>query len=556
MNQYIDRVLDTIDSIDAITTESDIATSCAMLGSYSKAALILEHYTGDDVSEFSIFKEAEELPEDIKKYNDEHHFARKKADGTDENMFWRILAFVPRIFTFIFKKIAGLFKKDGSDAAQMKADAEAAAKDPESGSILNKILNLNEADLNPGTIAKILGVAATAVGSGVLLRMKNVLNFKFRYELSIGKESAPFTVKSRFDYKKLNSIINDDIFGDSGILNTLTTDVTEDLNDKAVEDIIKKCDDFKKNVDKFFENSKTGSAEDLGTIKEIADAFVKARDQMRDKPNKLQEAQKHVSEVIKKIQDNKDKKEKPKDINKLSDAMKEIATRIDKLFTSFKHFNGAVGDLAAIANTVGKLKRGATDTTHKDIMRAASGKNKKTLMNAKALADEIMKLAEEQGTTPEGASAPVDNTKTVEEKAKELGGTRNQAKEMADNAKDGSRKKRVLVLLVEDLDEIIDEVIKDDTVTSKFSNIGALINGAPADPSKKEDITNDTAETGSDGSGDPPATGTPATGTPATGNPVFPENDNPYNLNDDDQDEESLRIQYYIPDTPYYRNYW
>ena len=34
MNQYIDSVLDTIDSIDAITTEADISTSCAMLGSY------------------------------------------------------------------------------------------------------------------------------------------------------------------------------------------------------------------------------------------------------------------------------------------------------------------------------------------------------------------------------------------------------------------------------------------------------------------------------------------------------------------------------------------
>ena len=510
MNQYIDSVLDTIDSIDAITTESDIAISCAMLGSYSKAELILEHYTGDDVSEFSIFKEAEELPEDVKKYNDEHHFARKKADGTDESTFSKIIWFIPRIFTFIFKKIAGLFKKDGSDTAQMKADAEAAAKDPESGSILDKVLNLSEADLNAGTIAKILGVATAAVSAGVVVRLKNVLTFKFKYGLSIAKESVPFKVKSRFDYKKLNSIINDDIFGDSGLLNTLTTDVTEDLNDQAIENIVKKCDEFKKKVDEFLKDGKTGSEEDLGTIAEIADAFLKARDQMRDKPNKLQEAQKHVSDVIKKIQDDKEKKEKPKNIGKLSDAMKEIASRIDKLFTSFKHFNGAVGDLAGIANTVRKLKREGTDTTHRDLMNAASGKNKKTLMKAKALADDIIKLAEEHDTTPEGASEPVDNAKAVEDKAKKLGGIRNQAKEMVDNAKNDSGKKRALVLLVEDLDEIIDRVIKEDVVASKFSNIGILINGAPANPENTEDINDDTAETGSDGSGNPPATGTPA----------------------------------------------
>lgn len=535
MNQYIDSVLDTIDSIDAITTESDIAISCAMLGSYSKAELILEHYTGDDVSEFSIFKEAEELPEDVKKYNDEHHFARKKADGTDESTFSKIIWFIPRIFTFIFKKIAGLFKKDGSDTAQMKADAEAAAKDPESGSILDKVLNLSEADLNAGTIAKILGVATAAVGAGVVVRLKNVLTFKFSYGLSITKESVPFRVKSRFDYKKLNSIINDDIFGDSGLLNTLTTDVTEDLNDQAIENIVKKCDEFKKKVDEFLKDGKTGSEEDLGTIAEIADAFLKARDQMRDKPNKLQEAQKHVSDVIKKIQDDKEKKEKPKNIGKLSDAMKEIASRIDKLFTSFKHFNGAVGDLAGIANTVRKLKREGTDTTHRDLMNAASGKNKKTLMKAKALADDIIKLAEEHDTTPEGASEPVNNTQAVEGKAKELGGIRNQAKEMADNAKNDSGKKRALVLLVEDLDEIIDRVTKEDAVTSKFSNIGVLINGAPADSKNTGDIDDDTKKLSENPDGAP---------------------EEKTNEVPTDKVSEEERIQYYIPDTPYYRNYW
>lgn len=556
MNQYIDSVLDTIDSIDAITTESDIAISCAMLGSYAKAELILEHYTGDDVSEFSIFKEAEELPEDVKKYNDEHHFARKKADGTDESTFSKIIWFIPRIFTFIFKKIAGLFKKDGSDTAQMKADAEAVAKDPESGSILDKVLNLSEADLNTGTIAKILGVATAAVGAGVVVRLKNVLTFKFSYGLSIAKESVPFRVKSRFDYKKLTEIINVDIFGDSGLLNTLTTDVTEDLNDQAIENIVKKCDEFKKKVDEFLKDGKTGSEEDLGTIAEIADAFIKARDQMRDKPNKLQEAQKHVSDVIKKIQDDKEKNEKPKNIGKLSDAMKEIASRIDKLFTSFKHFNGAVGDLAGIANTVRKLKREGTDTTHRDLMNAASGKNKKTLRKAKALADDIIKLAEEHDTTPEGASEPVDNAKAVEDKAKKLGGIRNQAKEMADNAKNDSGKKRALVLLVEDLDEIIDRVIKEDVVASKFSNIGILINGAPANPENANDINDDTKKLPENPNGTSTEEKTPlaevpenGTGSGAGGNGDLP-------VSDDEDTSAWDRIQYYIPDTPYYRNYW
>ena len=569
MNQYIDSVLDTIDSIDAITTESDIAISCAMLGSYSKAELILEHYTGDDVSEFSIFKEAEELPEDVKKYNDEHHFARKKADGTDESTFSKIIWFIPRIFTFIFKKIAGLFKKDGSDTAQMKADAEAAAKDPESGSILDKVLNLSEADLNAGTIAKILGVASAAVGAGVVVRLKNVLTFKFSYGLSITKESVPFRVKSRFDYKKLNSIINDDIFGDSGLLNTLTTDVTEDLNDQAIENIVKKCDEFKKKVDEFLKDGKTGSEEDLGTIAEIADAFLKARDQMRDKPNKLQEAQKHVSDVIKKIQDDKEKKEKPKNIGKLSDAMKEIASRIDKLFTSFKHFNGAVGDLAGIANTIRKLKREGTDTSHSDRMHAASGKNKKTLRNAKALADDIIKLVGEHNPSPTDGSNPVDNVNAVEEKAKQLGGILKQIQEMANGAKNDSSKKRRLELLAEDVDEIIQYVVDEVSGKEGFGNIDVLIRTAKTEEAPKdteesaeedtaEEKTEETPTTGTAGT----ATGTDTTGTPAPQSvPKTPKTNSGTDEIGDILDSATasdlgMRGQYYIPDTPYYRNYW
>ena len=560
MNQYIDSVLDTIDSIDAITTEADISTSCAMLGSYSKASLILEHYTGDDVSEFSIFKEAEELPEDIKKYNDEHHFARKKADGTDENIFFKILMFIPRIFTFIFKKIAGLFKKDGSDTAQMKADAEAAAKDPESGSILDKVLNLSEADLNAGTIAKVLGVAAAAVSAGVVVKLRNAIDFKIKYGLSIDNKSVPFKVKSRFDYKKLTEIINTDIFGGSGILETLTNEVDDNLNDNSIEAIVKKCDEFKKKVDEFLSKSKTGSEEDQGTIAEIADAFIKAKADMHDKPEKLQNAEKKVSEAVKNLQ-KKEKDERPKNVGKLSDAMKEVGTRVDKLFTLFKHFNSAVGNLASVANTVNKIKRQGTDTSFSDRMYAAIGRGSKTLTRVKSIADEIIKLVEENGTTPNGATEAVNNEQAVSDKAEILGGIRKKVEEKATNAKEDSTKKRRFTMIVEEIDKIIEHVVEKTKDKEGFANIETTIRGAKPIEDKKveQEIVSD---------GDAP-TEVPPTEEKAEVPPTeektevppaeVPADDSVKNSGsggDGSAELQGSRIQYYIPDTPYYRNYW
>ena len=290
---------------------------------------------------------------------------------------------------------------------------------------------------------------------------------------------------------------------------------------------------------------------------------------MRDKPNKLQEAQKHVSDVIKKIQDDKEKKEKPKNIGKLSDAMKEIASRIDKLFTSFKHCNGAVGDLAGIANTIRKLKREGTDTSHSDRMHAASGKNKKTLMKAKALADDIIKLVGEHNPSPTDGSNPVDNVNAVEEKAKQLGGILKQIQEMANGAKNDSSKKRRLELLAEDVDEIIQYVVDEVSGKEGFGNIDVLIRTAKTEEAPKDTEESAEEDTAEESAEETPTTGTAgtATGTDTTGTPApqsVPKTPKTNSGTDEIGDildsatasDLGMRGQYYIPDTPYYRNYW
>ena len=254
--------------------------------------------------------------------------------------------------------------------------------------------------------------------------------------------------------------------------------------------------------------------------------------------------------------------------------MKEIASRIDKLFTSFKHFNGAVGDLAGIANTIRKLKREGTDTSHSDRMHAASGKNKKTLRNAKALADDIIKLVGEHNPSPTDGSNPVDNVNAVEEKAKQLGGILKQIQEMANKAKDDSSKKRRLELLAEDVDEIIKYVVDEVSGKEGFGNIDVLIRTAKDKdaPENTEENANDDTDAAAENAGGAPvnnaddtagtATGTDTTGTPAPQSvPKTPKTNSGTDEIGDILDSATasdlgMRGQYYIPDTPYYRNYW
>ena len=197
-------------------------------------------------------------------------------------------------------------------------------------------------------------------------------------------------------------------------------------------------------------------------------------------------------------------------------------------------------------------------------------------MKAKALADDIIKLVGEHNPSPTDGSNPVDNVNAVEEKAKQLGGILKQIQEMANKAKDDSSKKRRLELLAEDVDEIIKYVVDEVSGKEGFGNIDVLIRTA-----KDKDAPENTEENANDdtGDGDPPTTGTPTTGTPTTGTagtatgtdttgtpahqsvPNTPKTNSGTDEIGDILDSATasdlgMRSQYYIPDTPYYRNYW
>ena len=219
-----------------------------------------------------------------------------------------------------------------------------------------------------------------------------------------------------------------------------------------------------------------------------------------------------------------------------------------------------MGNLASVANTVNKIKRQGTDTSFSDRMYAATGRGSKTVTKAKTIAEEIIKLVEEHNPTPEDGSEPVDNAKAVEDKAKDLGERLKTAEEMADNAKEDSTKKRRLTIIAEEINKIVEHVVEKTSGKDGFSNIEVLIRGANPSEEAAEEIQKEVNET--------PATETPAAGTPengagtpengagapktAGGNGKLEEEVDPHSLDTSVYD----RIQYYIPDTPYYRNYW
>lgn len=100
------EVLDTIDSISGIEStviESVIDVYDALTCEYSKICIIMDHYDGNDTSQFSIFQEGEIFDKATGKKN------------VGESMIKKIIWFVPRLLGAIVSAISSIFTKKNKD---------------------------------------------------------------------------------------------------------------------------------------------------------------------------------------------------------------------------------------------------------------------------------------------------------------------------------------------------------------------------------------------------------------------------------------------------------
>lgn len=87
-------VIEAIDEINSVITESSLDVYDALLESYDKAETILENYDGDDISSFSFFQEGKIMDE-----------VKKQGKG-DKSVGKTILFFIPRLIAALFNAIA------------------------------------------------------------------------------------------------------------------------------------------------------------------------------------------------------------------------------------------------------------------------------------------------------------------------------------------------------------------------------------------------------------------------------------------------------------------
>ena len=151
-----ESILMSLDTINDVVCESEIAAAEAILAEYDKAITILE-YSETDSDQFIIFQEGK-IMDDVKK------------QGEGQSKVMRILTLIPRLISALFKAITGKLKSTEKSAKNIKEKTK--DKDPKNmkefiGALKKGDKKAVKTALNGlGTVAG-LGVGAVGVAHGI-----------------------------------------------------------------------------------------------------------------------------------------------------------------------------------------------------------------------------------------------------------------------------------------------------------------------------------------------------------------------------------------------------
>ena len=113
-----DELLRYVDDIDVATIDAEINVIESLIDSYEKSLMILEGYTGDDLSAFEIFQEGEKWDK-FKEDTDAPILGNK-----DESVGKRIAMVIPRLIAALIRLCKNLFSRNKSITRRMKSDVD------------------------------------------------------------------------------------------------------------------------------------------------------------------------------------------------------------------------------------------------------------------------------------------------------------------------------------------------------------------------------------------------------------------------------------------------
>lgn len=124
-----DSIVSALNKVDESAFGAEVAVMESVYQAYDRALTVIANYDGDITQDFGLFQESfimedgEEKDQVLKQDGQEYHTKegfRRAEKGDDgklkvESMFKTIIAFIPRLIGFIYKKIVGFFKGESKE---------------------------------------------------------------------------------------------------------------------------------------------------------------------------------------------------------------------------------------------------------------------------------------------------------------------------------------------------------------------------------------------------------------------------------------------------------
>lgn len=233
-----ESILMSLDTINDVVCESEVAAAEALLAEYDKALTILE-YSETEPEQFGIFQEGK-IMDDVKK------------QGEGQSKVMRILSFIPRLIAALFKAITGKLQTAAKSAKNVVENT----KGKDQSKIKTFIEGLKKGDKKAVKTA-LIGLGAVAgvaggVGAGIAIKKKSVPNTLIgAIKEGLSKENGK--VFDEF-YKSLHEIMTDDEI--ENFIDFLGRIDYDKLSKKYPKKVLDEIREYKNELEETLANSK------------------------------------------------------------------------------------------------------------------------------------------------------------------------------------------------------------------------------------------------------------------------------------------------------------
>lgn len=178
-----EEILQFLDDIDTVVFESECLVVLSLTDAYIKSAMFMENYDGD-ISSFELFQEAKE-DKPLEQPTEKDSVWKKAAGSDNENMFKRILLYIPRLIKEFWN---WLFKDDNKSSNDTTSD------DPKVNAKKKKV-SKKTAEKAISNLTTIQDVADSLAGEDEIEAYENQINKQLPKHITVNIDRDTHKVK-------------------------------------------------------------------------------------------------------------------------------------------------------------------------------------------------------------------------------------------------------------------------------------------------------------------------------------------------------------------------